>query len=108
LDPDFKALRVRPGPDVESASVTEERTDLDTCEAALGTHEDIGRSTFDQHSASEWEMAALRGEHGHMQDQDQIEIETNLPYGRNGGMTRNGNGFAADSDKAADKTSSGP
>jgi len=34
LDPDFKALRVRPGPDVESASVTEERTDLDTYEAA--------------------------------------------------------------------------
>ena len=53
-------------------------------------------------------MAAIRGEHGHMQDQDQIEIETNLPYGRNGGM--NGNGFAADNDnlKAADKTSSGP
>jgi len=59
------------------------------------------RALEDQHSASEWEMTAIRGEHGHMQDQDQIEIETNLPYGRNGGM--NGNGFAADSDKAADK-----
>jgi len=64
------------------------------------------RTLEDQRSASEWEMAAIRGEHGHMQDQDQIEIETNLPYGRNGGM--NGNGFAAHSDKAADKTSSGP
>ena len=83
--------------------MTEERTDLDTYEAALGTHENIGRSTLSIRMGDGGDKGRARA-----QDQDQIEIETNLPYGRNGGM--NGNGFAADNDnlKAADKTSSGP
>ena len=50
------------------------------------------RTLEDQRSASEWEDG---GDKGRARDQDQIEIETNLPYGRNGGM--NGNGFAAHS-----------